>query len=59
MLGDFHLLDLLPQRSTVTGTVFAGDSDLSRAFRHSENEDEVRGGHKRINRRSTEVQEVR
>lgn len=28
VLGDFHLLDGLTERSTVTGTVLSGDSDL-------------------------------
>lgn len=28
VLGDFHLLDGLPEGGTVTGTVFTGDTDL-------------------------------
>jgi hypothetical protein len=32
MLGDFHLLDGLSKRSTITGTVFTGDSDLLSTF---------------------------
>jgi hypothetical protein len=32
VLRDFHLLNLLTQRRTVTGTVFTGDSDLTSAF---------------------------
>jgi len=32
VLRDFHLLDLLPQRSTITGTVLTGHADLLRAL---------------------------
>lgn len=32
MLGNFHLLDGLTKRSTITGTVLAGDSNLFRAL---------------------------
>ena len=32
MLGDFHLLDSLSERGTVTGTIFTGDSDLLSAL---------------------------
>lgn len=32
VLGDFHLLHHLPEGGTVTGAIFAGDSDLLRAL---------------------------
>lgn len=32
VLGDFHLLDHLTEGSTITGSIFTGDSDLLRAF---------------------------
>lgn len=32
VLGDFHLFDHFPQGGTVTGTIFAGDSNLLRAL---------------------------
>jgi hypothetical protein len=32
MLGDFHLLNGLSERGTITGTVFTGDSDLLSAL---------------------------
>ena len=32
MLGDLHLLDDLSQRSTIAGTVLAGDANLSCAL---------------------------
>jgi hypothetical protein len=36
VLGDFHLLHELTERSTVTGTVLSGDTDLLGTFGHSE-----------------------
>ena len=32
MLGDFHLLDLLTERGTITDTVFTDNSDLLSAL---------------------------
>lgn len=32
MLGDFHLLDGLSERSAVTGAILSGDSDLLRTL---------------------------
>lgn len=32
VLGDFHLFDHFTQRSTITGSIFTGDSDLLGAF---------------------------
>lgn len=34
VLGDFHLLDLLTERGTITGSVLAGDADLLGALGH-------------------------
>jgi len=34
VLARLHLLDLLTERGTVTGTVLSGDADLLCAFRH-------------------------
>ena len=34
VLGDFHLLDSLPQAGTITGTILSGDSDLLGSLSH-------------------------
>merc|ERR1719260_499329 len=34
MLRNFHLLDSLPQRGTIPGTIFTGDSDLLGTLGH-------------------------
>lgn len=34
VLGDFHLLDLLSEGGTVSGTVFTGHADLLGSLRH-------------------------
>lgn len=34
VLGDFHLLDLLSEGGTISGTVFTGDTDLLGSLRH-------------------------
>lgn len=34
MLCDFHLLDILSEGSTITGSVLSGDTDLSRSLGH-------------------------
>jgi len=36
VLGDFHLLDLLTERGTITDTVFTNNSDLLSALSLSE-----------------------
>ena len=34
VLGDFHLLDSLPQAGTITGTILSGDPDLLGSLSH-------------------------
>ena len=36
VLGDFHLLHTLTERGTITGAVFADDSDFLGTFSHFE-----------------------